>query len=89
MLERGLADALIVTGTATGREPLAEDLEKVKSAAGERPVLAGSGVDPGNAARLMAAVDGAIVGTSLKRDRQIENEVDIERVRALMKSLGR
>jgi len=89
MLERGLADVLIVTGTATGREPAGEDLARVKEVAGNSPVLAGSGVGPENISRILKVADGAIVGTSLKTDGQTERAVDIERVRALMAGLGR
>jgi len=89
LLERGLADVLIVTGPATGREPAGEELVRVKESAGESPVLAGSGVRAENVSGILAVADGAIVGTSLKRDGRTENEVDIERVRALMAGLGR
>jgi len=89
LLGRGLADVLIVTGPATGREPAGEDLARVKEAAGESPVLAGSGVRPENVSKILTVADGAIVGTSLKRDGQTERAVDIERVKALLASLGR
>jgi len=89
LLGRGLADVLIVTGLATGREPAGDELKVVKEVAGKSPVLAGSGVDPGNVSRILSVADGAIVGTSLKRDGRTEHEVDIERVKALLASLGR
>lgn len=89
LLGRGLADVLIVTGRATGREPDEEELVRVKEAAGDSPVLAGSGVRPENVSRILTVADGAIVGTSLKTDQQTEQAVDIERVRALMAGPGR
>jgi len=89
LLQRGLADVLIVTGKATGREPDGEELALVKEAAGKNPVLAGSGVRPENVSKILAVADGAIVGTSLKTDGQTERAVDIERVRALLAGLGR
>jgi membrane complex biogenesis BtpA family protein len=89
LLERGLADVLIVTGAITGQEPSREDLERVKAAAGESPVLAGSGVRPENISNILTVADGAIVGTSLKKDGRTERAVDIERVRALLANLGR
>jgi len=89
MLERGLADVLIVTGPATGREPSGEELARVKEAAGGNPVLAGSGVSPENVSDILTVADGAIVGTALKTDGQTERAVDIERVRALVAGLGR
>ena len=57
------ADAVIVTGTRTGEPPsLAEVLAARTDGC---PVLIGSGLDSGNAMPLLAACDGAIVGTSL------------------------
>ena len=57
------ADAVIVTGTRTGEPP---SLDEVLAAGCDGvPVLVGSGLDAANAAPLLAACDGAIVGTSL------------------------
>ena len=81
---RGLADALVVTGPATGMEPSVEDLRAVRRAVPDRPLLVGSGLSPDNALTLLALADGAIVGTALKRDGQTAAEVDRERVRRLM-----
>ena len=85
---RGHADALIVTGSATG-EPLDDsDLERVKEAVPDRPLLAGSGVTPDNIASILARCDGAIVGTAFKEDGIVTNPVDIDRVRELMRNRG-
>jgi uncharacterized protein len=69
------ADAVVVTGTATGDPPRLEDLLEAAAgiaASGNRiPVLIGSGLTPENARRLLGACDGAIVGTALMRDRKI------------------
>ncbi len=89
LVGRGLADALIVTGRATGEEPVVGELKSVKQAVGDVPVLVGSGVTPENASGFLELADGAIVGTSLKKDGQTENEVDVSRVRDLLKHLGR
>ena len=80
---RGRADALIVTGAATGSAASADDLRRVKAAAPESPVLVGSGLDAANAPALMAHADGAIAGSSLKRDGEVSSPVDPERVEAL------
>ena len=79
---RGLADALIVTGPVTGQPAVANDVSTVRSAVPDRPLFVGSGVDAGNAARFLAHANGAIVGTSLKKDGLITNPIDPERVRA-------
>jgi membrane complex biogenesis BtpA family protein len=86
--ERGLADALIVTGAATGEAPDARRVAEVCAASAGRPVLVGSGLTPGNAGELLGAgAAGAIVGTALKRGGRVEEPVDAERVRALRAAL--
>jgi hypothetical protein len=81
---RGMADALIVTGSHTGAEPRPSDIEEIKEAVPDRPVIIGSGLHPGNARRLLDLADGAIVGTSLKKDGITENPVDEKRVKELV-----
>lgn len=87
-LDRGLADAVIVTGSATGAPVDRDLLARVRAAAGERAVFIGSGLTPGNAAVLAPLANGAIVGTALKRDGQVRNPVDAERVRGLVEAVG-
>jgi len=79
-IERGLADAIILSGWSTGSPPSLEDLELAKSAAGETPVFVGSGADIDNVATLMKAADGVIVSSSLKRHGQREQPIDPSRV---------
>jgi len=86
-LERGLADAVIVTGEATGAPVSRPLLEAVRAAAGDRPVLVGSGLSPANAADLAPLADGAIVGTWLKRGGDVRAPVDEARVRDLAAAL--
>lgn len=83
ILHRGGADAVIVTGAATGRQTSIEDLRAAKSAAGASPVIAGSGVDLENIAPILGIADAVIVGSALKRDNIITNPVDGSRVRAM------
>lgn len=67
---RGLADAIIVSGRETGAEPDAARFARVREAVGA-PLLVGSGLTEANAASF-AAADGAIVGTSVKRDGRVD-----------------
>jgi len=62
---RGLADALIVSGVGTGEATALGDLETAGASVPDAPILIGSGVTPQNAARLLAASNGAIVGSSV------------------------
>jgi membrane complex biogenesis BtpA family protein len=81
------ADAVVVTGSASGSAPAIEQLRNAAAGAAEFdvPVLVGSGLDPGNAAALLAACDGAIVGSALMKNRS----VDAAAVVALMQQVRR
>jgi uncharacterized protein len=85
-LHRGRADALVVTGTATGKAAPRVLLEEVRAAARDAPVFIGSGLDPERAPELAPLAHGAIVGTWIKKDGRVQNEVDRERVRALVQA---
>jgi len=87
-LERGRADAVIVTGSATGGPVDAATLREVARAAGDAPVLLGSGVTPSTAPDLAPLAHAAIVGTWLKRDGLVSNPVDVARVRAIVEALA-
>jgi membrane complex biogenesis BtpA family protein len=80
---RGLADALVVSGVATGEPTPMADLKRVRGAVPEAPLLVGSGAGPDTVADLLSVADGVIVGTSIKRDGRLANPVDVERVRRL------
>lgn len=76
------ADAVIVTGDATGDAPVVGHLRQAAEGVSgfDVPVLIGSGLRPGNAARLLAECDGAIVGTSLMQN----GSVDVDAVELLL-----
>lgn len=79
---RGLADALIVSGTATGRPPTLTTLRDARDAVPDTPLFVGSGASAGNVAQFLAIADGVIVGTTLKHDARTTNPVDPARARA-------
>jgi uncharacterized protein len=79
------ADAVVITGTRTGEPPSLADLADARLGAGDIPVLVGSGFSSENAASLLSAADGAIVGTSLKRG----DGIDPEKVRELLREAHR
>jgi membrane complex biogenesis BtpA family protein len=82
-VKRGLADAVIVSGSATGDEPSLQDLEDVRDALPNTPIFVGSGASKKNVKSLLRYADGIIVASSLKRQGILENPVDVEQVRAL------
>jgi membrane complex biogenesis BtpA family protein len=86
-LERGLADALIISGVGTGMAAQLSDVQRVRRSCPSANILLGSGVTLGNIRDFLPLADGFIVGTSLKRDSKISNPVDPKRVRALVSSI--
>jgi membrane complex biogenesis BtpA family protein len=88
-LERGLADALIVSGVGTGKAADIGDVKRVRLACPHAKILLGSGVNVGNVKDFLRIVDGVIVGSSLKRDGKLANPVDARRVAALVKAMGK
>jgi uncharacterized protein len=87
-VERGLADALVVSGTGTGQATSLDDVKRVRSACPQVPILIGSGATSANAASYLQFADGLIVGTSVKRAEKLSNPVDRNRVAALRKVIG-
>jgi membrane complex biogenesis BtpA family protein len=81
LIGRACADAIIVTGRATGRRTAVADLKAAKEAAGTIPVFAGSGVASSDVAEVLKTADGLIVGTAFKFDEITTRPVDVERVR--------
>jgi membrane complex biogenesis BtpA family protein len=77
---RGLADALIVTGSETGAAADPARLHALREAVGA-PLLIGSGLTAANADTFSEA-DGCIVGTSLQR----EGAVDVALVEAVVRA---
>ncbi|HEV8660483.1 MAG TPA: BtpA/SgcQ family protein, partial [Thermoanaerobaculia bacterium] len=81
---RGLADAIIITGAETGAATDPHHLQMLRGAV-DAPLIIGSGIDETNAATF-ADADGAIVGTALKRDADVEAEVDQSRVERIVRA---
>jgi membrane complex biogenesis BtpA family protein len=80
MAERGMADAIIVSGEESADAPRPEDIMTVRDAVPETPVILGSGMRE-STAHLLALADGAVFGYWAKRDNVITNPVDPEKVR--------
>lgn len=85
-LARGGADAVVVSGTGTGKPVSRALLEDVVRAAGKSPVWIGSGLDPDLAVELAPLVNGAIVGTWIKQAGRVDHPVDVARLRALVQA---
>jgi uncharacterized protein len=86
-VERGMASALIVSGSGTGVATEIDDVRRVRAACPTTPVLLGSGVTAQNVGVYLDHATGFIVGTSVKRGGNVASPVDERRVAALKKAL--
>lgn len=82
MVERGLADVIILTGSRTGaavdRALLNEAYHHARRL--DTPLVIGSGVTAENVTDLAVHCDGFIVGTFFKRSGQVTNPIEYNRV---------
>jgi len=86
---RGRADALIVSGSGTGKGTSLDDVAIVRHAVPEAPVVVGSGVTLETVRATLAEAHAAIVGTWTKKEGRVDRPVDAERVRALVSEARR
>ena len=77
-------DALCVSGLVAGQETDTQALKRVKEVVPNTVVFVNTGVRLSNVEEQLAAADGAVIGTTFKRDGEFYNEVDQERVEEFM-----
>jgi membrane complex biogenesis BtpA family protein len=82
-IERGGADALIVSGPGTGTAVDSESGRLLRRHLPHAHLLVGSGATPETIPQLAAFADGAIVGSWLKQDGIVTNRVDGTRAAAI------
>jgi membrane complex biogenesis BtpA family protein len=88
-VERGLADAVLATGRATGSKADYREVAQVRDELPGTPLLIASGVEPLDLPILARLADGVIVGTWLKKGGRTEGPVDPARVKTLVASAKR
>ncbi|MBN2172737.1 MAG: BtpA/SgcQ family protein [Bacteroidales bacterium] len=84
LTERGLADAIVVSGDMTGSEADPHKIAKVKENT-SLPVLIGSGVNIHNLENHLRMSDGMIAGSTFKKDGKAINFVESQRVDEFLK----
>lgn len=77
---------ILMGGPRAGLPPQASALANIKQKFADVPVILGSGGTKDNIGELLAISDGVIVGTSIKRDGILWNEVDPIRAAAFIKA---
>jgi len=83
-----LSDGVILTGISTGKETDINELKKVNDAV-DIPVLVGSGLTADNIEKYFPSADAFIIGSYFKQAGYWRNEVDADRVKALMNKINK
>lgn len=87
LVERGGADAVVVSGSGTGAATDPDEVRAVAAVA-SAPVYVGSGVTPQTAAPLLEVASGLIIGSALKQDGRATNPVDPHRAEEFIASIS-
>lgn len=77
-------DVICVSGITAGSSADMSVLSRVKEALPSTPVFANTGCKSETISRILSIADGAVVGTTFKKDGKFENHVDKDRVKAFM-----
>lgn len=85
--DRGLADAIIITGEKTGRSAEVDSVRAIREARCDIPLIIGSGTTAENIGAFAPYIDAVIIGTSLHVDGALHTDLDPERVEEFMKKV--
>jgi len=77
---------MLVGGPRAGLPPELSAFVKIKERFPEVPLILGSGANVDNIKSLLDYADGVIVGTTIKRDGYLYNEIDYERAKSFIKA---
>jgi membrane complex biogenesis BtpA family protein len=93
VVERGLADGVVVSGAGTGEPTAMETVASVRGVLADVdpsiPVFVGSGVRAETVSETLAVADGVVVGTACKVDGETTNAVSRQRGREIVDSRPR
>ncbi len=88
-LERGSADALIISGDATGAPTDMDAVTRVRAAVPAASIWIGSGVTAQTAADMLDVADGIIVGSAFEREGRAGEPVVLDQVAKLVNTVRR
>lgn len=83
-----LANAIIVSENEVGVETSLERIVIFREVVKNHPLIIGGGLTVENACQQLSIADGAIVGTSLKKNKDTRNKVSRESIQSLMRVIS-
>ena len=78
------ADAIVVTGNATGNETPLKKIKTFREILGDFPLIVGAGLNTENVTDQLSIADGGIVGSAFKPYGETEKLVEFEKVEKFM-----
>ncbi len=87
LVRRAGADAVIVSGSGTGKPTDPSHAEEVKRYAGETPVLIGSGADAQSIPQLKPVCHGFIVGSAAKPGGKVDRPIDLALAKTIINAV--
>lgn len=78
-----LSDGLIITGSATGKEPQLSDIKQVRKQT-DLPILLGSGINTKNIEEYWDLADGFIIGSYFKEESYWKNKLSESKIKDLL-----
>ncbi|MCX6751044.1 MAG: membrane biogenesis protein, partial [Candidatus Pacearchaeota archaeon] len=81
---RPRCEAIVTTGSGTGKETPINKLAQYKKLLGDYPLIVGAGVNKNNAREQLKITDGAIIGSYFKPLGNTFLPIDREKVREIM-----
>lgn len=79
-------NGMLIGGPRAGLPPEASTLAQTKEQFPDYPLILGSGGNPDNIKELLQYADGVIIGTNIKKDGYLYNEVDYDRAKRFIEA---
>jgi predicted TIM-barrel enzyme len=77
---------VLVPGQRAGLAPDLNEVKAIKEKYSDRPIMIASGVNTSNVKKALEVSDGFVVGTCLKRDGILWNEIDGDRAKKFIEA---
>lgn len=77
---------MLIGGPRAGLSPEEAHFKNIKQKFPDKPLILGSGAQKDNIAQLLQYADGVIVGTTIKKDKYLYNEIDYQRAKEFIEA---